>query len=420
MHSRQWTAAFIALALLAAPATARQQQPLPQVQEQARKAATRAQEPQALAAMLDAMERKYGFRPAYERLMLRDGMMELRGVRLSAPDAAMALRAESIELSAPQADDGGLYTVATITLRDLVLQEPESAQGFRIRIPVMELRDVSLLPRAAARGPREELAAGTFLVGEASVPDIYFEPGDKPALVLRGLHSTWSGDRRTGMGRGQVDFGRLALPVSLLTKESGDDTLANLGYDTLVLAASTTFSGDWGEDGRIHSSFSFRFGADNAGYQEIAVTDLAIPESFVRRLYTMQEQGRLEEEMKSPDAALQALSGLTLRGMRIAWIDRSLARRLVDYMAKKEGLSREAWIANISAFPQVFLMQMGLPQLAASASEELRRFLSDPKSLTISFQARAPMSIDSLMTLMADPSGLVESLNLKIEANTEE
>jgi len=64
-------------------------------------------------------------------------------------------------------------------------------------------------------------------------------------------------------------------------------------------------------------------------------------------------------------------------------------------------------------------MQFGLPQLAASASKELRKFLEDPKTLTVSFQARAPMSLSTFMTLLADPAGLVDTLGLKIEANGE-
>ena len=404
MHLRQLAAVLIGLVFFALPAIAAGEA-----------------EPQALAAILDAMERKYGHRPAYAGLETGAERIVLRDVRFTPPrgEEGAEVRAAMVELSLP-ASEGGLYRIAALTLRDFVVEDGgvKEGKGLRIRIPLLELKDVSLLPRAAARSPREELVADSLLAGAMNAPDIYFEPRDGQALVLKGMHSSWSGDRRTGMGKGRLDFGRLTLPVDLLSGEGGDDTLKALGYENLVLGAVMDFSGDWGEDGRVHVDFSFRFGADNAGYQQIEMIDLGVPEALMRRLSEMEKHDALAEELATaPEAALKVLSGVTIRGMRLRYEDRSLAARLIDHMAKKEGIPREAWIANTAAFPQIFLMQIGLPRLAAQASDELRRFLADPKSLEVSFQAKAPMSLDSLMTLMADPAGLVDTLNLKIVAN---
>ncbi len=385
-------------------------------------AADKAEEPEIVRLIFEAVKKKEGVVPEYGSIEAEDGRIILRDLTLAPEDGGKESAPATIGtviFDGVQKGADGLYRMRRLILRDFVIRDGEpGAGGLKIRAPEVLLTDVSFLPESAARNAREKMAAGSLLSSTLAVDTIYFEKEDGAALVLRGLRGAWRGDRRTGMGEGRIDFGRLPVPVSLISEESGDTTLREMGYDNIILGAIVSFANRWGEDDRVHTDFALRFGADNMGYQEIEIADLALPASLIEKLGTKEGQEQIVENFFLGGGS-EDLGNVTLRGLKLKWIDRSLARRLVDHFAKKEGLDRKTYIDNIVAWPQVMLMQFGLPQLAASASEELRKFLEEPKTLTVSFQARAPMSLSTFMTLLADPAGLVDTLGLKVEANAE-
>ncbi len=386
-------------------------------------AANAGEEPEIVRLILKAMEKKEGVRTAYQALEADDGRIIVRGVTFSPKDAdadaPTPVTIGTVVLDDPQKGADGLYRMKRMIFRDFVIRDREfGTRGLMIRAPEILVTDVSFLPVSEARNAREKLAADSLLSSTLTVDTVYFENGEGAALVLRGLHGEWRGDRRTGTGEGRIDFGKLPVPVSLITEESGDTTLRDMGYDNIILGATLSFANRWGEDDRMHTDFALRFGADNMGYQEIEVADLALPAALIERMKTEEGQERIIESLLMGGGS-EDLGNITLLGVRLKWIDRSLAKRLVDHFAKKEGVDRKTYIDNIAAWPQVMLMQFGLPQFAATASGELRKFLQDPKTLTVSFRARAPMSFSTFMTLLADPAGLVDTLGLKIEANAE-
>ncbi len=382
-----------------------------------------AEEPEIVRLIMDALEKKEGVRPRYRSIEAEDGRIILRDVTFRPKDGEADSRPPivigTVVLDDPRKGADGLYRMKRVVLRDFVLREGDTGNGgLKIRAPEVLMTDVSFLPPSAARDAKEKMAANSLLSSTLVVDTIYFEKGNGGALVLRGLRGEWRGDRRTATGEGRIDFGKLPVPVSLITEESGDTTLSDMGYDTIIVGALVSFANRWDDDDRMHTDFALRFGADNMGYQEIEVADLALPASLIEKMGTKEGQERVLESFFLGGAA-EDLGNVTLLGLKLKWMDRSLARRLVDHFAKKEGLDRKTYIDNLVAWPQVMLMQFGLPQLAASASEELRKFLEDPKTLTISFRARAPMSFSTFTTLLADPAGLVDTLALKIEANAE-
>ncbi len=385
-------------------------------------AANTAEEPEVVRLILDAMKRKEGARPEYRSIEMEDNRIILRDVTFAPKDddgdKPAPVTIGTVLLDGPEKGADGLFRMKRLVLRDFVIRDHGTdMNGLKIRAPEVLLTDVSFLPASAARNAREKVAADSLLSSTLTIDTIYFEKTGGAALVLRGLRGEWQGDRRTGTGAGRIDFGKLPVPVSLITEESGDTTLRDMGYDNIIFGALVSFSNRWGEDDRMHVDFALRFGADNMGYQEIEVADLALPASLIEKMGTKDGQDRLVEEFLM--GGTERLGNVTLLGLKLKWMDRSLAQRLVDHLAKKEGIDRKTYIDNIVAWPQVMLMQLGLPRLAASASQELRKFLEDPKTLTVSFRARAPMSFSTFMTLLADPAGLVDTLGLKIEANAE-
>ena len=382
-------------------------------------------EPAIVKLILDTFETKYGQRPTYEAMEQTGGAITLRRFSFIAgeqgADNAPYAVAQSLVLENPTVDDTGLHHLARLELKALHVEERGGGKGLQVDIPLLVMEDVSILPPEAARNPIEKLTAGAFLAARTQIGEIRFSKPGNPPLTLRGFRYDWQGDRRTSAGKGTFDLGKLAIPASLLSGKTGNDPLKELGYDELVFTGSGNYDASWDDEQKMHLDLTFRLGAEKAGFQEFAITDLAIPLGLLEKLSDMKKQKELGDALdKDPAAAMALADGLTLRGLKLSWIDRSLTSRLLEMNARKKGISRQAYIETLLAYPQILLMQLGLPRLAAEATPQLRAFLMNPKSLSISVHAQAPMDLKTLMTLMADPAGLVETLNLKVEANKED
>jgi len=217
-------------------------------------AADTAEEPEIVRLIFEAVKKKEGVVPEYGSIEAEDGRIILRDLTLAPEDGGKESAPATIGtviLDGVQKGADGLYRMRRLILRDFVIRDGEpGAGGLKIRAPEVLLTDVSFLPESAARNAREKMAAGS--------------------------RGAWRGDRRTGTGEGRIDFGRLPVPVSLISEESGDTTLREMGYDNIILGAKVSFANRWGEDDRMHTDFALRFGADNMGYQEIEIADLAI------------------------------------------------------------------------------------------------------------------------------------------------
>ncbi len=383
-------------------------------------------EPDIVRMMLDSFEKQQGFRPAYDSIEESGGKIIVRGLKFTPPGLRQDKDVPDITLGTltllnPRVDDGGLYHVDRMEMRNLRLTD-KSDKAVRVTIPLGVAEDVSFLPKSAARDARERSMAGGSFFSSLRIDEIFIEGKEIPArLVWRDVKLAWQGNRRNGEGTFKGDLGKLTIPSEVLNKIPGGNPLKDLGYDSVTFTAGLDYDAKWEKGDIMRMDLSMRTGMENAGMNEIAVTGLGMPLALIESLKDIKAKSkgdpdRAEKEML--DAFNKHMGDLTILGARISWIDKSLANRLIDYMAKKKGISREAYIANLTVYPQILLMQIGLPSLAAQASDQLRTFLNDPKSLSISFKAKAPMSFATMMTLFSDPAGLAETLGLKVEANT--
>ena len=383
-------------------------------------------EPEIVRQMLDAFEKQNGFRPTYDSIEETDGRIIVHGMTFTPPAEEGVTDVPQVTVKTtvfdnPRVDDGGLYHIGKMEMRGFSITGAKD-KAVRVTIPLAEAEDVTFLPESAAKTPHEKIMAGSSLFSVLRIGEVVIEAKDIPRISWRDLKFTWEGSRRNGEGRFRGDFGKLVIPGEVLDKAApGENKLKTLGYDSAVFTGGMDYTSKWGERDIIHMDFAMRFGMEKAGVNEIAISDIGLPMALLESLKTAKAKSGGDRKMAEAeilDAFSRSMKDITILGARISWIDQSLTNRLIDYMAKKKGVSREAYIANLTVYPQIMLMQIGLPSLAAQASDQLRTFLNDPKSLSISFKAKAPMSIATMMTLFSDPAGLAETLGLKVEANT--
>ncbi len=410
MFSRILAAVLAGLLLIAAPAGLRA-----------------ADEPEIIRLVLDRFEKQFKYRPTYDSLEETSSSIIMHNLNLVPPSTVAkgkdtVFRIRTITLSRPTLDDGGMYHIGEVLLEGGLLEgKDDKGEKTRISMPLAVAREVTCLPPAAARTEVEKFVAGNLLFSSLRVDEISIETADAPKVSLSGLRMTWKGDRRTSQGEGMFDLGRLVIPPAIMKKLDKKGSFSGLGYEGATFTFTMRAKNAWDEKNVHHMDIAIRFGMEQAGQHETAIEDLAMPLAFLQNLKELgereKEAGKVNEQ-EWLDAMQKAAANITVRGARISWIDHSLTGRLLDFYGKQQGQTREALVENLAAYPQILLMQFGLPELAARATPEIRKFLKDPRSLSVSFRAKAPMSIATMMTLFSDPAGLVDALGVQVEANT--
>ncbi len=321
-------------------------------------------------------------------------------------------------------EDGDLLRCAKVSIvsTDIdaapdVFDEPHSDKAIRVRIPEVIFEDNSILKTGAGRNAIERLFEGQVVSARVVVPEITLH--SPFALKVGKVVYTFGGNRRTMEGKGTFTISRIALPPEVSAMMGRKDALGQLGYDRFVLSVGAAWTTRWDEKDRNHVDFMLRLGMDQAGRLGIEVGELVLPLSLMRMLVDARESKRLEKMIDAEDPALMNMlqNDITLQTLRIFWEDEGLTRRLLAMEARRKGLEQKDVIDAWAAAPQAFLFMLGLPDVGAQASDALRTFLADPRRLDISMHARAPMNLATLMTLLEDPKGLVDTLNLKITAN---
>jgi hypothetical protein len=317
-------------------------------------------------------------------------------------------------------EEGDLLHAEKIEIRQTRIhyREKGADRPLEIRIPAITLSGNSMLRPGAARNEIEKLYEGYLVSSEMRAPEILFI---SPFSVrIENMAYTFTGDRRTLAGRGTLDIPRIVLPPEAAEMMKREDAFGKLGYSQFVLGLGVEWNSRWDEKERLHLDATLHFGMDKAGRLGLEVGELVVPLGLVRVITDAEESKRLERLMDGQqDDALMAMlqNELTLQRLRLFWEDEGLTARLLNAEARRKGLEvrdvAEAW----AAAPQAFLFMLGLPAVGNQAGEALKVFLEDPRRLEVRMESKAPMNFLTLMTLLEDPQGLVDTLNLKIIAN---
>ena len=107
--------------------------------------------------------------------------------------------------------------------------------------------------------------------------------------------------------------------------------------------------------------------------------------------------------------------------MTIRYEDKSLAGRVMDELAKQQGITREAYANQIAGALPFLLATLNNPEFQNEVAGALGAFLKEPKSLTVKLEPAAPVSGQDMMkVLQSAPGTLPDRLNASVTANTAE
>ena len=223
--------------------------------------------------------------------------------------------------------------------------------------------------------------------GEVTVDRMYVESGNVVDNVAQD-------------SKGSVEG--ITIPSSLFPPDSGFRP-QSLGYDKLVLDVSWDGSRDLAA--KTVTIREFTLSIENGG-------DL----SFEGVLGEVPDARKLNDSTAAQDVTKTQLHNLTIR-----YDDKSLAGRVLDFLAKQQNLSRDDYAKQISAALPFLLAAINNPPFQNQVAEAVGGFLQDPKSLTIDLTPDAPVSGDDLMALAkTQPGAIPDKLKATVTANTAE
>lgn len=370
-----------------------------------------AQEVEAAAERLQTYVADQGFKIEWDGIDLdTDGSSGiLVGVRAGNDEAMVPVG--NIRLAGVTRDDKG-YRVERITLADFSGADDE--EEVRFAAQGIELGNV-LLPDEDKRDNY-----GGFLFYETFALD-------RMALTIAGTDVFTMGDMHFEVtepdGDTPMDFSGAAesftVDLSLMEDENQLAVMEALGLKQMK--GYMEVEGSWNpNDGRLAFS-QYDMTVVEAGTLGFTFDLGGYTPSLIASLRELQKQ--MAENPDSDNSAqglaiLGLLQQMTFHSAEISFADDTLTNKVLDFVAKNQGM-RAADIANqAKAVVPFALAQLNNPELTAQASQAVSTFLDDPQSLTVSARPAQPVPFALLMaTAMTTPVELTKSLAVTVTAN---
>ncbi|MEM8505494.1 MAG: hypothetical protein AAF716_20365 [Cyanobacteria bacterium P01_D01_bin.1] len=186
--------------------------------------------------------------------------------------------------------------------------------------------------------------------------------------------------------------------IALDEKTLGENAemFSELGYDE-ELSANFATEYEYEADDQTVALKQLKFGADQVGDMEMTL-----------------ELGNVALDQETIASFPFSLIGAQFEGAKITYEDASFVERLFKTTAAAEGISVEEVKAEAIAGLEDEIANSENP-LSPEFIEEMKDFINDPDSFSITFAPEQPVPLSALMTI-GSPEDLVELLNVRFES----
>jgi hypothetical protein len=111
---------------------------------------------------------------------------------------------------------------------------------------------------------------------------------------------------------------------------------------------------------------------------------------------------------------------LTFHGATIRFDDDSLTGKVLDYVAKQQGMKPQDIANQAKAIVPFLMAQLNNAELTKNVTEAVGAFLDDPQSIEIKASPASPVPFALVMAgAMATPKDLPKTLGVTVTANEE-
>jgi hypothetical protein len=180
-----------------------------------------------------------------------------------------------------------------------------------------------------------------------------------------------------------------------------DFTPQSLGYDKLVLDVT------WD-------------GSRDVAAKTMTVRDFTVSIQEGGELSFQGVMGNLPDPTVLNDADAPAKANdVEVHTVTVRYEEESLAGRILDWMAQKQGITRADYANQIAAALPFLLAAVNNPEFRNELAGAVGTFLKDPQSLTLKIEPPAPISGEEIMKIAGSaPQSLPDRLNASVTANT--
>lgn len=363
------------------------------------------------AARLQTYVADQGFRIEWDRIEVRGADGVLVGARAGNDDTMAEIG--DVRLTGVSRDEKG-YRIESISLPEFRGESDEDEASFIAE--GIEVGNV-LLPDE----DRRDYYGGFLFYESFNLDRMALTIGDVDVFTLGDLHfEIGEPDDETPMSFAGASES-FTLDLSLVEDENQLAVIEALGLRQME--GYFEIEGSWNpNDGRLELSQyditiveagTLGFALDLGGYTPDLVASM-------RELQKEMAANGGEEGDNSAQglAMLGLLQQMTFHGAEISFTDDSITNKVLEYVAKNQGM-RPADIANqAKAIVPFALAQLNNPELTTQASQAVSAFLDNPGSLTIAARPAQPVPFALLMaTAMTTPMELTKSLGVTVTAN---
>jgi hypothetical protein len=378
-----------------------------------------ADEPPVIKAWYDTFEEVAGDRPTHDSLEVADdGTITLKGVNIvlsahqtDGEDIRQEFRIEEAVLSDVRELDTGLFEIGKASIKHAVTTVSSPTVTFmQGSMPVIEAEGLIVRGPERITTPLDRWLASQLLARAANVPLLSIGI-DTLSFDVHDLRYSWKGDVATGLGEWTFEIGSFLLPEEMIAANDGPFSLQDLGYVKLEAGiagkSSIGLTGELVDLGFevslvLKDMGTFTFGADLGGVQQ----------QFIQLMQAMRDA----PESVDVDQAMAMGQTITVKYFKLRYDDNSLAGRVLDYQAQKEGKPREQIIAEALEAGEFGLMGFNTPELVAQAKAALEAFLNNPGWIQFEARPAVPISVEQFMQSKGTPADAAKLLNIQISA----
>jgi hypothetical protein len=374
--------------------------------------AAHALEANAVADRLKAVLTGQGMDANWTKVTENDAQIVLEGVTVKVANAPAPVPIGNVTLDEVTEVDGG-YRIGKVVLPSYAL----SQEGMNIDISGAELTGLSLPPE----GSTDPLAS-LMIYETADLATVSVKMADKQLFSMNDLHVEVTPPKDGAALEFTGAAEKFTADLTTVEDAEAKKVIEALGYNTIN--GSFEMEGSWQpSDGRMGLS-QYDISVENAGTLGMTFDLGGYTPDFVKALQDMQK--KMAEQPQGADNSAQGLAmlglmqQLTFHGATIRFDDDSLTGKVLEYVAKQQG-AKPADIANQAKAIVPFLMaQLNNPELTASVTAAIGKYLDDPKSLEIEAAPASPVPFALVMAgAMSTPQELPKTLGVTVTANEE-
>jgi hypothetical protein len=353
-----------------------------------------AMEPDAVAKALGAaLVKGVNVAASYDSAHADGDNVVVDGLTVSRLSSDQTLRFDKVVIDKPTADGNGVFQSPLISFAGGTLAGESNGTIDAATMTDAVVLDASLVK---STGPGEGILFHT-----AEVTGVHVARQAEPGEISIDRIEVESGnvvDNHAQDSKGRVENVTLSpdlFPTGL--------TPATIGYDKLALDVSWDSSRDMAA-------------------KTMTIRDFTIAVHDGGTLTVKGVMGNLPDPRVLDDAgAASKASGTEVHQLTVSYLDNSLAGRVLDALAKRQGVTREEYVQQLSAALPFLLLTLNNPAFQSQVSSAVKGFLENPHSIRISLDPDAPVSGSDIMSLLkTDPATVPDRLKASVTANAPE